>query len=225
MTATHLVLVWAIHFSTFSLWMFARKRVVLICNAVYDTVPFWFPQVPASCSHLPYSPRCGRPSSSSGERSTPHDTEPNRRGRRRNTIDAWNFGTNCSHTEKNRGIKQWFVIACSKENRNMFVLPLCTGSVTTAAALLSEWHLCHVAACLQHRLSSTEEKLFLCLRDSYSTHTLGHWPMGVCICYVCVCVCVCVRVFVLHIMSPLDVAELKPVMVCVCFWYPEQGAI
>lgn len=48
---------------------------------------------------------------------------------------------------------------------------LCTGSAVT---LLFEWHLCHVVACLQHELSSTEEKLFLCLRDSYSTHTLGH---------------------------------------------------
>ena len=56
----------------------------------------------------------------------------------------------------------------------MFVFPLCTGSVATAVVLLFEWHLCHVAACLQHKLGSTEEKLFLCLRDSYSTHTLGH---------------------------------------------------
>lgn len=103
-----------------------------------------------------------------------------------NTIDTQRKHRNTdSQMESNKGvIKQWFVIACGKENRNMVVLPLCTGSVTTAVALLFEWHLCHVAACLQHRLSSTEKKLFLCLRDSYSTHTLGHWPMGVLICYV-----------------------------------------
>lgn len=58
------------------------------------------------------------------------------------------------------GIKQWFVIACCKENRNMFVFPFCTGSVTTAVALLFEWHPCHVAACLTHELSSTEENSF-----------------------------------------------------------------
>lgn len=56
-------------------------------------------------------------------------------------------------------------------------------ALLTAAALF-EWHLCHEAACLRPKLSSTEQKLFFCLRDSYSTHTLGHSSLGVLICYV-----------------------------------------
>lgn len=68
------------------------------------------------------------------------------------------------HTEGSttqvRRIKRWFVFACCEENRNMFEFRLCKDSVTTAVTLLFEWHLCHVAACLQHELSSTEEKLF-----------------------------------------------------------------
>uniref|UniRef100_A0A3Q4GJW4 SH2 domain-containing protein n=1 Tax=Neolamprologus brichardi TaxID=32507 RepID=A0A3Q4GJW4_NEOBR len=47
-----------------------------------------------------------------------------------------------------------------RDSENMFVFRLCKDSVTTAVTLLFEWHLCHVAACLQHELSSTEEKLF-----------------------------------------------------------------
>lgn len=152
--------------------MFAQKLVVVICNAINNRVTLVFPKVPTSCSHLSYSPRCRRPSSRSGECSSPHNTESS----------AWQGREKYSRSDVVKRIKQWFVIAFCKENRNMFVFPLCTGSVT-AVALLFEWHLCHVAAYLQHKLSSTEEKLFLCLRDSFSTHTLGHWPMGVLICY------------------------------------------
>lgn len=53
-------------------------------------------------------------------------------------------------------IKQWFVIPRCTGNRSVFVFLL---SADSAATLLFEWHPCHVAACLQNELSSTEEKL------------------------------------------------------------------
>lgn len=75
----------------------------------------------------------------------------------------------------------------------MYMFPLCKYPVTIAGVLF-EWHFCYVAACLQHKLSSTEEKLFLCLRDSNSAHTLGHSPLRVLICYpTCTYKGVCVR--------------------------------
>lgn len=136
------------------------------CHAISNG-SLWFPKVPASCSHLPYSTWCRWPSSSSGECSPPH----------RKLCEQQ---TAAGHTERsNNG----FVGCRGTENRNMYVFPLCTGAATTAAALF-EWHLCHVAACLRRKLSSTEEKLFFCLRDSYPTHTLGHSSLGVLICYV-----------------------------------------
>lgn len=122
------------------------------------------------------------------------------------------------HTEKNTagwmeigGSNKGFVSAQGKENRNMYLFSLCAAFVTTALALF-EWHLCHGAACLWHKLNSTEGKLFLCLRDSYSTHTLGPSPTGC-----AYLLCVCARVFVLEVMRLLDVAVFKPVFVCVWF--------
>lgn len=171
--------------STFSLWMFALKCVVVICNGINNRAIFGFHRFQRHVHTYRILPDADgllavQVSVHRHRALTPRSHRKEKHNRC--------LGKNCTHWERHRrpdgvrGIKQWFVIACCTKNRNMFVFPFCTGSV--AVELLLEWHLCHVAACLQHRLSSTEEKLFLCLRDSYSTHILGHWPMGVLICYV-----------------------------------------
>lgn len=171
--------------------MCALKRVVLICNAVYNRVNFGFQRF--QCHVHTYRILPDADGLLAVQVSVHHhtdNTELRRKTRgKRNTIDVWNLYTeNHSWSDGVRGIKQWFVTAWGKENRNMYAFPLCTGSVTAAVALF-EWHLCHVAACLRRKLSSTEDKLFLCLRDSYSTYTLGHSPLGMLICYVYVWGC------------------------------------
>lgn len=87
-----------------------------------------------------------------------------------------------------------------------------TFAQTATLSALCTRHFSHVAACLWHKLCSTEEKLFWCLRDSWSTHTLGHNPRrGLIYC----CVCVCIQgVFVFDIMRLLDVAVWSSSVVC-----------